>query len=140
LIRISRSFLLCISFVVVLTAACTPASASQNLVDTHWKLVALNGKAPVTGGAQVVLNFDPGNQISGNSGCNSYGGEYVLNGSALSFNKMFSTLMACADQSANDQEAAFNQTMSSIASFENSNGQLSLKDAAGKVVLVFSKA
>jgi heat shock protein HslJ len=60
--------------------------------------------------------------------------------STLSFSEAFSTMMACADQSVNDQEAAFNQAMSSVASFETSNGQFSLKDASGAVVLVFGKA
>jgi heat shock protein HslJ len=45
--------------------------------------------------------------------------------------------MACADQSVNDQEAAFNQAMSSVTAFEISNGQLDLKDATGTIVLTF---
>jgi heat shock protein HslJ len=60
--------------------------------------------------------------------------------STLSFSKVFSTMLACIDQSVNDREAAFNQAMSSVASFEISNGQLSLKDAGGATVLVFTKA
>lgn len=138
MVRISRLLLLSVSFVLVFAAACTPAIASQNLVGTHWKLTTLNGQALVAG-SQITLDFNQGNQIDGNSGCNSYGGEYVLNGSAMSFNKMLSTLMACADQSINDQEAAFNQAMSSVAAFEISNGQLNLKDAAGTIVLTFIK-
>jgi heat shock protein HslJ len=140
LTRISRLLLRSISLIVVLAVGCTPTPANQNLADTHWKLITLNGRAPFTGGDQITLNFDPSNQISGNTGCNSYGGNYILNGNALSFDKMFSTLRACADQSANDQEAAYNQTLSSIATFEVSNDQLSFKDASGTVVLVFSKA
>jgi heat shock protein HslJ len=139
MIRVSRSLLLSLSF-IVLVAACASASASQNLTGTKWKLATLTGKAPVTSDNSITLNFDPNNQISGNSGCNSYGGEYSLSNSALSFSKVFSTLMACADQAVNDQEAAFHQALSTVTTFEISNGQLNLKDASGAVLLSFSKA
>jgi heat shock protein HslJ len=140
MLRISRFLLLGISLIVVLAAACTSTATNQNLTGTKWKLAALNGKAPVTSDNSVILNFDPNNQISGNSGCNSYGGDYTASGSALSFSKVFSTLMACADQSVNDQEAAFHQALSKVATFEISNGQLNLKDASGTVLLTFGKA
>ncbi len=139
MIRLSRLPLLIISLIVVLAVACTPAPANQNLAGTHWKLTALNSQAPVTAGNQITLNFDPNNRISGNSGCNSYGGDYAVNGSALTIGEMLSTLMACADQSVNDQEAVYDQAMGSVASFEITNGQLNLKDAGGKVILIFNK-
>lgn len=139
MIRISRLILISLSL-ISLAAACATAPATQNLTGTHWKLSTLNGKAPIAAGTPVVLNFDPNNQISGNSGCNSYGGDYTANGSALSFSKVFSTLMACAEQSVNDQEAAFHQALSKVATFEISNGQLNLKEASGTVLLSFSKA
>ena len=137
--RNARLLLLSLSLIVVLATACTSSAATQNLAGTQWKLTALNGKPPFAAGNPVVLNFDSSNQISGNSGCNSYGGEYTASGNTLSLSKVFSTLMACADQSVNDQEAAFHLALGKVVSFEISNGQLNLKDAGGIVLMTFSK-
>jgi heat shock protein HslJ len=139
LIRISRLILISASL-IVLVAACTAAPAAQNLTSTQWKLTTLNGKAPVTTNKSLTLNFDSNDQVSGHSGCNSYGGDYTANGNALSFSKVFSTLMACPGEGIDEQESAFHQALSQVTTFEISNGQLNLKNANGSVLLVFSKA
>jgi len=138
MLRTSRLVLL--GLIIMLAAACTSSATVPNLAGTQWKLATLNGQAPITSSRIIILNFDPNNQISGNSGCNSYGGNFATSGSTLSFSKVFMTLMACPEPGIDEQESAFQQALSKVASFEISNGQLNLKDASGAVVLTFSKA
>ena len=128
-----------ISLLLVVTA-CSAAPSEQSLNGTSWNLVKLYGQTLPAGTRPLTLKFETPTEISGNSGCNSYGGSYTASGSALAFNKVFSTLMACADQGVNNRETAFQQALSKVAFFEISNGQLSLKDASGAVVLIFSQA
>src|SRR5512143_872112 len=116
---------------LLVVAACSTAPSAQSLNGTNWNLVKLNGQALPAGTPPLTLKFETQTEISGKSGCNSYGGSYTVTGSSLAFNKVFSTLMACADQGVNDRETAFQQALSKVAFFEISNGQLSLKDASG---------
>lgn len=134
---------LCVGAVISLlfvVAACSTAPSGQSLNGTNWNLVKLNEQTLPAGTRPLTLKFETQTEISGNSGCNSYGGSYTVSGSVLAFNKVFSTLMACADQGVNDRETAFQRALSKVALFEISNGQLSLKDANGAVILVFSPA
>lgn len=62
-----------------------------------WMLVELNGTAvaPVDNPRHPTLRLDPAAQrVSGHAGVNSYGGGYELNGPALRFGQLMSTMMA----------------------------------------------
>jgi heat shock protein HslJ len=50
-------------------------------------------QAPLAG-SRVDIRFENG-RVTGTSGCNSYGGSYVLDGTALAFGPMISTRKAC---------------------------------------------
>jgi heat shock protein HslJ len=111
---------------------------TAGLANTNWSLVSLNGQAPIAGRA-LTLKFQSSTQLGGDSGCNSYGAQYRLNGSSLSVDQLISTLRACAEQPLNDQEAVFLQALSHAAQISVSGSQLTLKDASGGEVLVFQK-
>ena len=111
---------------------------AADLSNTSWSLVSMNGQAPGAGQA-LTLEFDTGTQLTGNSGCNSYGAQYQINGSSISIDQLISTLRACVDQSLNDQEALFQGALGHAAQFSLSGNQLTLKNASGGEVLVFQK-
>jgi heat shock protein HslJ len=114
------------------------ASPTADLSHTNWSLVSINGQAPITGRA-LTLKFQSGTQLAGDSGCNSYGAQYQVNGSAMRVDQLMSTLRACVDQSLNDQEALFQSALSHAAQFSVAGSQLTLKNASGGQVLVFQK-
>lgn len=83
--------------------AASPGNASTpSLTGTYWKLTELNGK-PVGDAEEgkrreIYLSLtSKENRVSGNAGCNGFGGTYTLqaDGFRLSFSQMMRTQMAC---------------------------------------------
>jgi heat shock protein HslJ len=118
--------------------AARPAGPAAGLAGTQWVLVSLNGQAPVAGRA-LTLRFGPDGQLTGDSGCNSYGGAYQLQGATLAVTQLVSTLRACAEQPLNDQETAFQQALGHAAQFTLRGPVLTLANSAGGEALVFQK-
>ena len=62
-----------------------------------WRLVALgerNESALAAAGRAVTARFARG-QVSGSSGCNTYGGSYAIDGEGITLGPLAGTLMAC---------------------------------------------
>ena len=114
------------------------ANPAPGLANTHWSLVSINGQAPIAGRA-LTLSFQSDSQLGGDSGCNSYGGQYHINGSDMAVTQLISTLRACAEQPLNDQEAVFQKALGDAAQFGLAGNQLTLKNASGGEVLMFQK-
>jgi heat shock protein HslJ len=77
-------------------------SATMSLTNTYWKLVELNGKS--IGEAEdgkrrelFLLLATKDNRVSGNAGCNGFGGTYstATGNFGISFSQMMRTQMAC---------------------------------------------
>ena len=100
----------------------------------------LNGHAPLNMAEPISLSFEAGQRAGGNSGCNSYGGSYTVAGNTLTISEINSTMRACAEQALNDQEAEYYQALQAVAAYELANDQLTLKDASGAVLLIFTRA
>jgi heat shock protein HslJ len=71
-------------------------NADAELGSKKWMLTRI-GTAPVNLRRNPpFLNFDIRKKSAGgNSGCNSFGGDYTLSGSTLRFGQMIQTMMAC---------------------------------------------
>lgn len=104
----------------VLLTACTapvqepPTTTSDNrqssLTNTEWSLQSFgksSTESPLIGGSTITLKFEGDGQVSGQSGCNSYGGRYTIQPGTLRFKEVTSTLVACEDQAVNDQEQEY---------------------------------
>ena len=78
-------------------------------------------------------------QAGGQGGCNSYFGSYELDGSALSFGPIGSTMMACLPPLM-DLEQAYFANLAQVASLVATGGTMALLDAAGNTVLEFEAA
>jgi putative lipoprotein len=78
-----------------------------SLVNTSWQLVSFDDITPVVQNSVVTITFDDTMHIAGSGGCNNYGGSYSVNGDAIDFNEVISTLMACADENITAQEGSF---------------------------------
>lgn len=131
-------FLIALFFAVLLSACSGSSSLSAAGLEGDWTLVALNGKAPVAG-SKVTASFNNG-EVGGNTGCNSYGGQYKVSGEKITFSAIFQTEMACMDpEGVMDQESAYTQALGQVASFTIADGKLQLQNAAGDVVLEYSQ-
>lgn len=96
--QLSLMFVVLLAFV----SACASAGSDPTEVDItgEWVLGSgtVDGQAiPQMEGSRVTLNIT-GTDIGGTSGCNSYGGQFTLDGSAISIGDLMSTLMACSPE------------------------------------------
>jgi heat shock protein HslJ len=126
-----------IVLMVLVLAACAPGSSPQSveLEGTRWQLESLNG-TPVVPGSTVTLQFDAENFAGGNSGCNSYGGSYSLDGSSIEFSEIASTLMACMDDGIMDQEAAYLGALNSAQQVTLDGDRLTITHPGGQLNFV----
>ncbi len=81
-----------------------------------------------------ILTFTTDGRFSAKTDCNGVGGEYKTSGSALTFDKMMSTMMFCEGS----QEQEFSAMVSNVSSYHfTSKGELvlELRDKQGTVTL-----
>ena len=122
-----------ITVIAILLTACG-SIGEDSLKGTSWELYAISKHPPIDG-SHITLKFEDG-QVSGNSGCNSFGGDYKVNGDKIEFGMMMSTLMACADPAMMDQETSFMQMLGKAQRFELADDQL-LVYGSGDEALTF---
>lgn len=127
------SAVFCILIAVSLLAAC---ASTPGLKSTRWQLTQLNGQ-PALEGVTVTLNLEE-DILGGSDGCNTYGGSYTSKGSAFKTGSdIFSTMMYCSDE-INNQSTAYYTALDQAASFNLDGQALSLLDANGTVLAVFT--
>ncbi|MCE5339494.1 MAG: META domain-containing protein [Methanomicrobiaceae archaeon] len=139
--------LLIIVVAAIVTAGCTAGTsmpgAVVGLTGASWSLdsyLAENGTlVPVLAGTTVTAKFSPDGNVTGNAGCNHYGGGYSLNGTNLSVSSLFNTLMYCGQPGVMEQEARFLELLGSAAGCRVENDRLAITDASGATVLTFAK-
>jgi heat shock protein HslJ len=88
--------------------------ASPQLGVDIWVLTQLNGNAPLEGNP-LTLEFES-DQVSGNAGCNQYGGSYQVSGEKIQFIDLYSTEMACFEP-----EGILEQEQVFLASLRSAN-------------------
>lgn len=87
------------TLLLVLTVLTLAACASTPTPDLSgaWTLVSYgdaSNPTPALPGVDTSIQFEDG-QMSGNVGCNGFGGEYELTGNTITFGPVMSTLMFC---------------------------------------------
>ena len=113
----------------------------QVLAGTNWQLIALGdvgAATPVLTGSTVTLAFSADGQAGGNGGCNSYGGDYTVEGDTVTFGEIISTLMACADQNVTEQEQQYLAALGAANRFAITADTLTIwfDDGAGELNFV----
>jgi hypothetical protein len=95
----------------------------SDIVGRTWKLMILHGEAVEVADEErrpyFKLNVED-SRITGNGGCNTVGGTYIIDGNHISFSQMFATRMFCMD--AMDLEAEFLRILELTDSFVRSSG------------------
>src|SRR5262245_8080026 len=102
---IMKKFVMSLFVLLLILTACS-GGGSTSIAGT-WSLVSYGDAANQTPAAPAVdtsIEFKDG-QMSGNVGCNSFGGKYELNGETVKFSEVVSTMMFC-EGPIGDQETA----------------------------------
>jgi heat shock protein HslJ len=120
---------------VMLFSACNPILSRDSLNSTSWSLSTID-ETPALQGILVTIAFADG-QVSGSSGCNSYGGSYKVNGEKITIRSLVSTLMACQDMDIMEQEQTYMQYLQNAQTYQIDSDQLQIATIDGKV-LVFT--
>lgn len=94
--KISK-FMLILCCLMLLLNACIGRSdvGEVDLEGRTWVLTSYNDIQPITG-HQPTLQFE-NSQVSGTTGCNHYGGSFLVKGDTIQFEALFITEMACLD-------------------------------------------
>jgi putative lipoprotein len=124
-----KKFLFTILVICLSISACSSKNeASSPSLIGSWKLTSYSHAdvlTPAVSGAEAGLTFNHDGTISGNSGCNGFGGSYKVEGDQVSFSEVVSTLMAC-DEPRMAQEGAFHQVLTETATFNIEGNTLTI--------------
>lgn len=82
----------------------TEQSVWSYIGKNNWKLISLNNVSQEYGDAAIKFNTKT-KTVNGNTGCNSFFGNYKVEGEHISFSQMGATKMACANAEVNKTEA-----------------------------------
>ncbi len=134
---IYKTFLPLFVFCSILTSCDPPASSLPDLSGTSWQLITyqLDGASSTTDEAKRPwLKFEPEGKITGNTGCNSFGGSFTLEGNQLSTAQMYQTEMACVDGM--EIERDFMQLLQQSNVLSKSGDQLVFKSDGGSMTFI----
>jgi len=107
--------------------------AARSLAGTHWTITSINGAAP-TARRKAEVSFTA-DRISGNAGCNGFGGGYVLADGVLTVTQVISTKMACLGPGMDQENAVFKILGEPMTVTRHDDGALTLSDDAGMITL-----
>jgi len=119
--------------IFVLTACAGGTTAS---IEGQWILVSYNGLTAVPD-VETSIEFKDG-QMSGNVGCNGFGGEYSVAGNAITFGPVMSTMMFC-EGPVGDQESATLTVLQEKTSFVIDGNTLTITSTDGNSSVVLEK-
>ncbi len=124
--------------VLFVLAAC--AGGSPASIKGEWKLISYgsaSNQTPAATGVDTSIEFLDG-QLSGNVGCNGFGGEYEVDGDTLKLGPVMSTMMFC-EGLVGDQEMATIAVFQESATFVLDSDTLTITSADGNSVIVLAR-
>jgi len=131
----------CVAVISLVAFALSGCSSDEqpDLAGTSWTLASWAESAAIPDGVTITAAFDE-TRVSGNSGVNTYFGEYERDGDgSFSAGPIGSTMMAGPEDAMN-AETAFAKRLEAAESYAVSGDQLVLKDADGEDSLTFTAA
>ena len=129
-----RNILVLMTIATFALAACQPKT-STSLEGTSWILVELNGK-PALSDTTITLNLN-GDKLTGNDGCNHYGGSYTSKGDSFSIGEdLMGTLMAC-EETIMTQAGGYTSALRKASKFSITDNRLHLLDENGNSLAIF---
>lgn len=125
-----------------LTFTSEPPPSPEPLVGTAWTLTTIGGEgdtvSSTVAGTEVTLTLGDDGTYGGSGGCNTYGGDYGVEGDELRLGPARATKMACPGEGVMEQEQRFLAALARVATFSVEGGSLTLSDADGALLLGFA--
>jgi heat shock protein HslJ len=121
----------------------TTSAQENSLAGSNWQLTSfgpVGATSPVTGNVTITLAFGKDDKVGGQSGCNSYGGTYIVQDDSLQFGELTSTLIACADQAVSEQEQQYLEALQSAGRFTLEGDTLEIRYQNDSGVLNFTRS
>jgi heat shock protein HslJ len=115
--------------------------AQNSLADTQWRLSSFGSSgalASVIQGTTVTLKLGADGRASGSAGCNSYSGDYRVQGQTITFSRLISTKRACVNPEANQQETRYLAALESAGRFQSREDRLTIHYGNGRNTLNFA--
>lgn len=118
---------------------------STELAGTSWRVMAYNnGKGAVASlvqGTTVTVVFGAEGRVSGSAGCNRYTAGYGADGANLKFTPAAATRKLCPQPAGvMEQEQAFLQALTTVATARVDGNRLTLRTAAGAIAANLERA
>lgn len=119
-------------------------AVDQSLEGSSWQVLSYNnGRGGVTSliiGTEITANFEQDNQLSGNSGCNSYFGQYETDGDNINISGVGATEMACLEpEGVMDQEQEFLAALETADTYKIEGLSMEMRTADGALVASFQR-
>jgi heat shock protein HslJ len=89
-------------------------------------------------GSTITVMFNEDGSVGGHGGCNSYGGQYQVDGDNLTIGELSRTLMDCEPEGVSEQETMYLNALGTAESFSIEGNELTINHPGG--ALVFSAA
>ena len=135
-----KKYLLTLLVICLAVTACSTKNEepSASLIGP-WKLTSYgpaDARTAAVPDAGAALTFNQDGTVTGNSGCNGFGGSYTVEGDKITFKDIVSTLMAC-DGPRMEQEDAVHKALTDTASYKIEGNTLTLTN--GDMVLSLTR-
>jgi heat shock protein HslJ len=130
---------------ILLAAGCTgnvPEPAGPVLDGTRWILTdyVIEGVSwPALGTTTVTLEFPDDKRITGSAGCNHYFSDYRMKGTTIAIGPAGRTEMYFTGPGVMEQESAYLALLNTAATATTGNDRLTLADAKGRTILIFTR-
>jgi heat shock protein HslJ len=116
----------------------------SDLAGTEWEVTGVNNGnqalQSVISGTELTLIFGDEGQLSGSSGCNTYGADYAAGDTVIQIGAVVTTLIFCESPAGvMDQEAQFTTALSNAASYTVDGSTLTIRDADGSMQVTANK-
>jgi heat shock protein HslJ len=89
-------------------------------------------------GTELTAEF-ASKEVTGNGGCNTFGGPYEATGTTISIGPIASTLILCADQAVNAQEQQYFAALELARSYRVTQNRLDLLREGGTIAVTFER-
>lgn len=132
-----KKYLLTLLLISLAISACTPPGSAS--LTSSWMLTSFgpaSSPSPAGADSQAGITFNEDGSVTGNSGCNGFGGRYTVEGDQITFSEIVSTLILC-DEPLMEQEETVQQVLTGTASYQIDGNTLTLTN--NDMVLVFTR-
>jgi heat shock protein HslJ len=115
------------------------ASDAAKAIQRNWEVTSYytgDALASPIAGSSLTAKFD-GKQVNGDDGCNSFGGDYTVDGDSITIGPLLSTLRACVDPAIDQQGTKYQQAIALAKTFAVTGDRLDLFREDGGFAVTF---